>query len=65
MTAVTDSTARRPGIVWLMWRRTGFAPLLLLVLLVLNVVLNPVRFAPGNWGSKSRSSKRNTPAACA
>ena len=51
MTAVTDSTARRPGIVWLMWRRTGFAPLLLLVLLVLNVVLNPVRFAPGNWGT--------------
>ncbi|MCP4384948.1 MAG: ABC transporter permease [Hyphomicrobiales bacterium] len=32
------------------WQRTGFAPALLVVLLIINVWLNPIRFAPGNWG---------------
>jgi len=52
MTAVTDtSTAPRSGgLVRAIWRRTGFAPALLIVLLIINIWLNPVRFAPGNWG---------------
>ena len=50
MTAA-DAAPRRPGLAFTIWRRTGFAPLLLLVLLVLNVWLNPVRFDPGNWGT--------------
>ncbi|KAB2863959.1 MAG: ABC transporter permease [Bauldia sp.] len=33
------------------WRRTGFAPALLVVLLAVNVWLNPARFAPGAWGT--------------
>ena len=50
MTAVPDTAPRKPGLAWAVWKRTGFAPVLLLVLLVLNIWLNPVRFAPGNWG---------------
>lgn len=34
-----------------LWRRTGFAPILLVALLVLNVWLNPARFAPEAWGT--------------
>jgi ribose transport system permease protein len=51
MTAVPDTLPRKPGLAWAVWKRTGFAPLLLLVLLALNIWLNPVRFAPGNWGT--------------
>jgi ribose transport system permease protein len=29
----------------------GFAPVLLVILLVVNVLLNPARFAPGAWGT--------------
>ncbi len=51
MTAATDTApAPRPGLVRVIWRRTGFAPALLIVLLIVNIWLNPVRFAPGNWG---------------
>jgi len=52
MTAFTDtSTAPRSGgLVRAIWRRIGFAPALLIVLLIINIWLNPVRFAPGNWG---------------
>ncbi|MEQ8698372.1 MAG: ABC transporter permease [Bauldia litoralis] len=52
MTAVPDTspTPRQDGLVRAVWRRTGFAPALLIVLLVLNIWLNPVRFAPANWG---------------
>jgi ribose transport system permease protein len=39
------------GLAFAIWRRTGFAPLLLVVLLALNIWLNPVRFAPSNWGT--------------
>lgn len=32
-------------------RQTGFAGLLLVVLLLLNIVLNPARFMPASWGT--------------
>lgn len=51
MTALSDTTPRPQGLAWTIWKRTGFAPLLLLILLILNVWLNPVRFDPGNWGT--------------
>ena len=52
MTAASD-VARTPAVgsvVRAVWRRTGFAPALLVVLLIVNVWLNPARFAPGAWG---------------
>lgn len=33
------------------WRQTGFAPALLVILVILNIIINPARFAPGNWGT--------------
>jgi ribose transport system permease protein len=33
------------------WRRTGFAPALLVLLLIVNVWLNPARFSPAAWGT--------------
>jgi ribose transport system permease protein len=33
------------------WRSVGFAAVLLLVLLVINLFLNPARFYPGAWGA--------------
>lgn len=51
MTAIPDTKPRPQGLAWTIWKRTGFAPLLLLILLILNVWLNPVRFDPGNWGT--------------
>lgn len=33
------------------WRGTGFATLLMLVLLVVNIAFNPARFHPANWGT--------------
>ena len=49
--AEAHAPATRGAIALTIWRRTGFAPALLLVLLVLNIWLNPVRFAPSNWGT--------------
>lgn len=34
-----------------LWRQTGFAPALLVVLVLLNAWLNPARFAPSSWGT--------------
>ncbi|MQT11789.1 ABC transporter permease [Segnochrobactrum spirostomi] len=34
-----------------LWRRTGFAAVLFVVLLAVNVWLNPARFAPAAWGT--------------
>ena len=33
------------------WRSVGFAAVLLVVLLVINLFLNPARFYPGTWGA--------------
>ncbi|TIV78074.1 MAG: ABC transporter permease, partial [Mesorhizobium sp.] len=33
------------------WRGVGFAVVMLVVLLVLNVALNPARFQPSSWGA--------------
>jgi ribose transport system permease protein len=52
MSLVTTSGTR--GLTPLLratWRQTGFAPLLLLILLVVNVWLNPARFSPAAWGT--------------
>ncbi len=32
-------------------QETRLAAVLFIILLVINIVLNPVRFAPSNWGS--------------
>ena len=34
-----------------LWRDTGFALVLLFILLVVNLILNPTRFQPSAWGS--------------
>ncbi|PTE10932.1 ABC transporter permease [Mesorhizobium helmanticense] len=34
-----------------LWRRVGFAVVLLVVLLAVNLILNPARFQPGSWGA--------------
>lgn len=34
-----------------LWRRTGFAVVLFVILLAVNVWLNPARFAPAAWGT--------------
>ena len=53
MMTVGAKSTPAPGadIAWAIWRRTGFAPALLVVLLIVNIWLNPVRFAPSNWGT--------------
>ena len=53
MTVASDPKPARAagGIIRAIWRRTGFAPALLVVLLILNVWLNPARFPPGAWGT--------------
>jgi ribose transport system permease protein len=37
--------------VWRLIERAGIGLVLLIALLILNVVLNPARFAPGSWGT--------------
>jgi len=34
-----------------LWRRLGFAPILLVLLLVINILINPARFSPAAWGT--------------
>ena len=34
-----------------LWRQTGFAPVLFVLLLAVNVLINPERFAPAAWGT--------------
>ncbi|CCV12025.1 ABC transporter permease [Mesorhizobium sp. STM 4661] len=34
-----------------LWRNVGFAAVLLVVLLAVNLALNPARFQPGSWGA--------------
>ena len=35
----------------LIWRRLGFAPILFVLLLAINIFVNPARFAPAAWGT--------------
>jgi ribose transport system permease protein len=57
MSVATAYTARRSGAAqWLRWRlterrETAFALALFVVLLAVNALLNPARFAPGAWGA--------------
>jgi len=41
----------RAATLWQFLRQQGFGALLLVVLLALNVILNPARFAPAAWGT--------------
>lgn len=34
-----------------LWRNVGFSAVLLVVLLAVNLILNPARFQPGSWGA--------------
>ncbi len=38
-------------VIWRVLSRSGFGAALLVVLLLLNIVLNPARFAPQSWGT--------------
>ena len=54
--ATAYPTQRSAGVRWLRWRlaerrETGLALALFVILLAVNVVLNPARFAPGAWGA--------------
>jgi ribose transport system permease protein len=54
--AIAYPTQRSAGVRWLRWRlaerrETAFALALFVVLLAVNVLLNPARFAPGAWGA--------------
>ncbi len=52
MSAAADVGRRGLGdVLASAWRQTGFAPLLLIILLVINIIINPARFAFGNWGT--------------
>jgi ribose transport system permease protein len=43
--------AGRASALKAIWRQTGFAPILFVVLLAINIFINPARFAPGAWGT--------------
>lgn len=47
----TNAGTVTPGVIWRTWRLLGFAPVLFLVLLAVNILINPSRFAPGVWGT--------------
>lgn len=50
MSAATSSGAKG-GFVRAVWQQVGFGPVLLIVLLAINVFINPARFAPSAWGT--------------
>lgn len=41
------------GFAWLRaaWQQVGFGPVLFVLLLAVNIIINPARFAPGAWGT--------------
>ena len=43
--------AGRASALKAIWRQTGFAPILFVVLLAINIFINPARFAPAAWGT--------------
>jgi ribose transport system permease protein len=51
MTAPAPSETPRFIALKAIWRQVGFAPLLFVILLAVNIVVNPARFAPGSWGT--------------
>ena len=52
MTAIdTSQPPRQSSALKAIWRQTGFAPILFVVLLAINIFINPARFAPAAWGT--------------
>ena len=47
----TTPTPRLASTLTTLWRQTGFAPILFVLLLAVNIVINPERFAPAAWGT--------------
>lgn len=47
----TTSAPRLSSTLAALWRQTGFAPILFVLLLAVNIVINPERFAPAAWGT--------------
>lgn len=48
MSAATPSIG---GFLRATWQQVGFGPVLLIILLAINIVINPARFAPSAWGT--------------
>src|SRR5262245_35194017 len=46
-------SARSDGLGWAQtaWQQVGFGPVLFVILLAINIFINPARFAPGAWGT--------------
>lgn len=42
---------RNAGWARAVWQQAGFGPVLLVLLLAVNIAINPARFAPGAWGT--------------
>ena len=49
-TAEPMNAPLKTGLAARIWRRTGFAAALLIVLLIANILLNSIRFHPAAWG---------------
>src|SRR5262245_65532355 len=46
-------SARSDGLGWAQtaWQQVGFGPVLFVILLAINIFINPARFAPAAWGT--------------
>lgn len=54
MTTTSSTATSEPGVGAVLanvWRQTGFAPILFVLLLAINIFINPQRFAPAAWGT--------------
>ncbi|PSJ65194.1 ABC transporter permease [Kumtagia ephedrae] len=53
MSAVVRSDRKGGDFGWARaaWQQAGFGPVLLVLLLAVNIAVNPARFAPGAWGT--------------
>ncbi|BCP51781.1 ABC transporter permease [Kaistia sp. 32K] len=49
-TSSSAAAGRMPALKAI-WRQTGFAPILFIILLAINIFINPARFAPSAWGT--------------
>lgn len=47
----TSAVGGRMPALAAIWRQTGFAPILFVILLAINIFINPARFAPSAWGT--------------
>ncbi len=49
--SATTSSGARGGFLRAVWQQVGFGPVLLIILLAVNIFINPARFAPSAWGT--------------